>query len=124
MKLSEYVKNYRTSHELSLRAFAEKCGCSHQYLDKLEKDNIESPSFGQLLKIAKAMGMTLHELIGTVDDMEIKLVYDEIVSDLKITTAPNEMTSTYNRLNEYNKQMIRTMAESLIKTQGSREDTP
>lgn len=124
MKLSEYVKNYRTSHELSLRAFAEKCGCSHQYLDKLEKDNIESPSFGQLLKIAKAMGMTLHELIGTVDDMEIKLVYDEIVSDLEITTKPNEMTSTYNRLNEYNKQMIRTMAESLIKTQDSREDMP
>lgn len=65
MKLSEYVKNYRTSQELSLRAFAEKCGCSHQYLDKLEKDNIESPSFGQLLKIAKAMGawsqISMHE---------------------------------------------------------------
>lgn len=70
MKLSEYVKNYRTSHGLSLRAFAEKCGCSHQYLDKLEKDNIESPSFGQLMKIARAMGMTLHELIATIDDME------------------------------------------------------
>jgi len=124
MKLSEYVKNYRTSHGLSLRAFAEKCGCSHQYLDKLEKDNIESPSFGQLLKIAKAMGMTLHELIGTVDDMEIKLVYDDIVSDLEITTTPNEMTSTYNRLNEYNKRIIRTMAESLVKTQDSREDMP
>ena len=91
---------------MSLRAFAEKCGCSHQYLDKLEKDNIEAPSFGQLLKIARAMGMTLHELIGTVDDMEIKLVYDEIISDLEITTTPNEMTSTYNRLNEYNTAKI------------------
>lgn len=119
MKLSEYVKNYRTSHGLSLRGFAEKCGCSHQYLDKLERDNIDSPSFGQLMKIAKAMGISLHELIGAIDDMEIRLVYDEIVSDLELATTPNEMTNTYNRLNDDNKEMILKMAESLIKTQNT-----
>lgn len=40
MKLSEYVKNYREKHRLSLRQMAEKCECSFQYISKLEKDEV------------------------------------------------------------------------------------
>lgn len=119
MKLSEYVKNYRTSHKLSLRAFAEKCGCSHQYISRLESEQIATPSFKLLKQIATGMGISLHELMKRVDDIQISLLYDDILSGEGI--IPEQQTSnldqTYARLNEYNKQVLEMMAETLLARQ-------
>ena len=71
MKLSEYVKEYRKNHSLSLRQMAEKCQCSYQYLSKLENNEIETPQLLMLMKLAEGMNMTVHELLETVDDMTI-----------------------------------------------------
>ena len=49
MKLSEYVKNYRENHRLSLRQMAEKCDCSFQYISKLEKDEVAAKLIAFLL---------------------------------------------------------------------------
>lgn len=73
MKLSEYIRHYRTGHDLSLRAFAEKCGCSYQYIDRLEKETIEKPSADMLKKIASAMGMSLQDLLSKVDDFNMSV---------------------------------------------------
>lgn len=73
MKLSEYVNTYRTSHKLSLRTFADRCGCSYQYIDKLEKDLIERPSADMLKKIASAMGISLQELLSSTDDFDLNV---------------------------------------------------
>lgn len=71
MKLSEYVKEYRKNHSLSLRQMAEKCQCSYQYLSKLENNEIETPQLLMLMKLSEGMNMTVHELLDTVDDMTI-----------------------------------------------------
>ena len=71
MKLSEYVNHYRTSRKLSLRSFAGKCGCSYQYVDRLEKNLIEKPSAEMLKKIAGGMGMSIQDLLSCTDDAAV-----------------------------------------------------
>lgn len=71
MKLSQFVKSYRVDRRLSLRQMAQMCNCSFQYLSKLENDEIENPTTKMLANIASGMGMTLHELMTTVDDMNV-----------------------------------------------------
>lgn len=119
MKLSEYIKQYRATHRLSIRAFAEKCNCSHQYISRLESEQIATPSFKLLKQIATGMGISLHELMKRVDDIQISLLYDDILSGEGI--IPEQQTSnldqTYARLNEYNKQVLEMMAETLLARQ-------
>lgn len=81
MKLSEYLKNYRKAHGLSLREFAEKCGngISHTYLSMLEHEYNPStrkqsmPSIDRLKYLANGMGITLQELLTSVDDIDINI---------------------------------------------------
>lgn len=125
MKLSEYIKSYRTSHGMSLRPFAERCGFSHQYLAKLEKDEVETPSFATIKKLASAMGMSAHELLQQVDDVTLQIYADDYAEDnirrmfdnLKYDTQQNDFISMYNRLNAYNKEMLKMMAETMLKKQ-------
>ena len=73
MKLGELIVNYRTEHELSLRAFARASGLSPTYISMLEKGvnrrgSTPAPSVDTYRSIAKAMGMDVDELIRAVDD--------------------------------------------------------
>ncbi|MDM5036146.1 helix-turn-helix transcriptional regulator [Bacillus cereus] len=73
--LGEIIKDYRLKNKLSLRDFAQKCGVSHTYIDKLEK-GIDSrngkpvePTLLVIEKISKAMDKrteTLLEEIGFI----------------------------------------------------------
>jgi transcriptional regulator with XRE-family HTH domain len=74
--LGEKIKAYRDEHKLSLREFAELCGVSHSYIDKLEKGVDQrsgkpvEPTLDVIEKIASAMGLTLGQLltqIGKID---------------------------------------------------------
>lgn len=69
MKLSELIKTYRQQNNISLRDFAQQCGLSHAYIDKLEK-GVDSrngrevrPSISTLQKIANAMNEPLEDLL-------------------------------------------------------------
>lgn len=120
MKLSEYVHEYRTSHGMSLRPFAERCGFSHQYLAKLEKNEVDTPSLNTIKKLANAMGMNVHDLLRQVDDVTLQIYTDavsEVFDSLKIETQHNDFISVYNRLNAYNKEMLKMMAETMLKKQ-------
>lgn len=77
MKLSEYICSYRNKHNMSLRRMAELCNCSYQYISKLEKDEIDVPTIQMLSKIAKGMGISLHDLLSSVDDMTVYLNVSE-----------------------------------------------
>lgn len=68
MKVAEIVKEYRTSHRLSLRDFANECGCSFQYLSKLEKGEIAHPSWEMMMKLSHAMGKPAIYLFEVADD--------------------------------------------------------
>lgn len=82
MKLGEYIKNYRASHGIGQREFAEMCGISAGYVSMLE--NNKHPKSGKPLsprieiyqQVAAATGIGLDELIAIVDD--------------NITIVPNE----------------------------------
>ncbi len=67
MNLSEHIRNYRSEHKLSLRTFAQQCGCSYQYVDKLEKGQIEKPSAEMLKKISDVMGLSIQKLLSETD---------------------------------------------------------
>lgn len=89
MKLSELVKNYRMEHGLSQREFAARAHLTGGYIWMLETKNPKTkrpikPSLDSLDGLAKAMNMTLDELIRSVDDMPVSLVpekYEETLSE-------------------------------------------
>ena len=76
MKLQEIMKQYRTEHRMSLRAFAKACGLSNGYLSLLEgginpKTGEQlSPTVETLEKIARGMGISLDSLFGMMGDNE------------------------------------------------------
>ncbi|MBO5953448.1 MAG: helix-turn-helix domain-containing protein [Oscillospiraceae bacterium] len=79
MKLRDLIKNYRDTHDLSQRQFANQCGLSNGYISILEKGinpktgKPVTPTIPQLKKLADGMAMTLNELFEQVDDMPVSL---------------------------------------------------
>ena len=83
MTLSEYLRAYRDSHDLSQRQFASICGVSNGYISMLE--NGKNPKTGDPITpspqtvqaIARGMGMTMQELLSEVDDLYLDLTGEE-----------------------------------------------
>lgn len=82
MTLSDFVKEYRKEHDLSQRQFAAICGLSNGYISMLEKNmNPKTglplmPSLPALKKISDGMGISLADMLTTVDDMPVELLSD------------------------------------------------
>ncbi len=74
MLLGNIIYEYRTKNNLSLRAFANKCGLSYTYISMLEKGNDYrtgkpiAPTLDSVKYIAKAMNITIDELLKIIDD--------------------------------------------------------
>ncbi len=90
--LGNFIKTYRGDQ--SLREFASKCEISHTHLDSIEKGI--DPRSGKrvritietLKKIAKAMNMTVNELLiksGEVTEIDIKSEEDESINFINST---------------------------------------
>ena len=79
MTHSEIIEEYRTKHGISQRKFAEICGVSNGYISMLEKGaNPKTgkaivPTLDKLQKIAKAMGLTVDELLTMADEIEVDI---------------------------------------------------
>ena len=79
MNLRDLIKNYRDTHDLSQRQFANQCNLSNGYISILEKGvnprtgKPVTPTIPQLKKLADGMAMTLNELFDQVDDMPVSL---------------------------------------------------
>lgn len=83
--IGEYIKKCRGN--MSLRAFAEKCGISHTHLDSIEKGfdprtgKPVSVTVETLKKIANAMNMTVNDLLIKSGDVKVEdLIYDNAES--------------------------------------------
>lgn len=79
MTLGEYIRKYRLEHGLSQRQFAEKCGnITHGYLAIIESGRNPNtgkktiPSIDKLYSIASGMNLSLHQLLESVDDMDVQ----------------------------------------------------
>lgn len=79
MNLGDLIREYRDSHELSQRQFANQCDLSNGYISILEKGvnpntgKPVTPTLPQLKKLADGMSMTLSELFDKIDDMPVYL---------------------------------------------------
>lgn len=79
MKLSEFIITYRKSHGLSQRQFAKSCNLSNGYISMLENESNPKtkepvqPSIPVLKKIATGMGMSLSDLLTSIDDTLIEM---------------------------------------------------
>lgn len=81
--LGSIIKEYRTTHHLSLRDFSERCGVSHTYISQLEKSvdprtgkPIE-PTLDTVIKIAKALGKSTEEILIELGYIEDKTNKDD-----------------------------------------------
>lgn len=113
MKLSEYVKIYRKKHDLSLRQMADRCECSYQYLSKLENEEIAVPTAKTLTRLAKGMGMTLHELLTAVDDMNMyynaSLFAKEECPAKAVSEEESALLDAYTDADERTRKMVRML---------------
>ena len=79
MKFGEFVKQYRKEHGMSQRTFAKICGVSNGYISMIEKgENPKThepikPSLEMLHTISSGIGITTHELLSQIDDIDISL---------------------------------------------------
>lgn len=82
MTLGQIIKAYRIRNHLSQRQFALLCDVSNGYISMLEDERNPKtnepivPSLVTMKKIAKAMNMTLNDLMSQADDMEVSLSQD------------------------------------------------
>ena len=86
MKLSEIIKKYRESHNMSQRQLGAQCGLSTGYISLIEKEvNPQTgkrmvPSLPVMNKLASGMGVTLDDLLSMCDDMDVTLSDKGILS--------------------------------------------
>lgn len=79
MTLGDCVKEYRDSHDLSQRQFAELCDLSNAYISVLEKNvnpktgEAPAPTYGVYKKIAGAMGISVQSLMEKADESAVSL---------------------------------------------------
>lgn len=80
MDLKEYLREYRASHGLSQRQFADACGLSNGYISMIERGfnpKTKEPiicSLPTLQKLAAGMHISLNQLLTDIDDMPVDLV--------------------------------------------------
>lgn len=85
MKLSEIIKKYRESHNISQRQMGAQCGLSTGYISLIEKEvNPQTgkrmiPSLPVMNKLASGMGITLDDLLSMCDDMDVTLSEKDVL---------------------------------------------
>lgn len=109
MFLGEIIKKYRKENNLSLRAFASKCGLSYTYISMLEK-NIDyrtgkpiAPTLDSVKYISNAMNIPIDDLLKMLDDeQEFKLNEDVFPSTLNKIPILGTVKAGYDWLAEEN----------------------
>lgn len=98
MLLRELIAQYRTSNNLSQRAFATKCNVTNGYISMLENGKNPAtgkpvvPSLAKLSKIAEGMEMNLQQLLQLADDMEVD------IGGIEVCEYPDSFSPTALRL--------------------------
>ena len=63
INIGENIKKYRNKQGLSQEDFAKKSGVKYTTLTKIESNVIKKPSVIIMAKLAKALGVSIEELI-------------------------------------------------------------
>lgn len=133
MRLGELICEYRESHDLSQRQFADICKLSNGYISMLERGvnpntgRPITPTIPQLKKLADGMGTTIAEIIEKVDDMPVDL----ILTGEETKNAPAEngkgdilddvdvaFYGEFRELSEDDKEIVRSMVAAMRQRRG------
>lgn len=125
MTLASFIKQYRAKHDISQRQFAAMCGVSHAYISLVENERDYKTgrkmkvSIGKLMLIAKGMGISLHELFSSIDDMDVA------INENVYKTAPTPMTEAeaallelFKRVPADKQNLVLGMIRAAIESQG------
>nr|DAZ79043.1 MAG TPA: Repressor protein CI [Caudoviricetes sp.] len=120
MFLGEIIKKYRKENNLSLRAFASKCGLSYTYISMLEK-NIDyrtgkpiAPTLDSVKYISNAMNIPIDDLLKMLDDeQEFKLNEDVLPNNLNVIPILGTVKAGYDWLAEENVVDYITLKENI-----------
>lgn len=88
MLLGEIIKEYREKHGLSMQEFADRSGLTKGYISMLEKNSNPrsrsgiTPSIETFAKCAKAMNLTVNELLQMVDGEQHIIVNEDNVETI------------------------------------------
>jgi len=74
--IAQRIKKIRTEKDLTLEEVAKRTGLTKGLLSKIENTKV-SPPISTLVKIAKALGVSLSDLFSTSDAHQIKIVRKE-----------------------------------------------
>lgn len=86
MKLSKFIKEFRASSEMTMDEFAKRAGLTKGYISQIENESnprtgkAPVPSLVTLNGIARAMGMNVDILLGSVDDISVSLSGSDALS--------------------------------------------
>lgn len=113
MRLGQIIRDYRKKNELSMGDFAKLSGISKPYVSMLEANKNSSngkpivPSVGTLQKVARAIHISLNDLLRMLDDEEI---------DIKTGNLNDEqraLLSGYEELDDNGKRLVMGMIGQL-----------
>lgn len=116
MTLGEYIKAYREEHGESQRSFAIRCGLSNTNISFLERGlnpNTGKPIAPDVLtlqKLAKAMGVSVQDIISSTDSFLIDLTPETSFGD---DTIPL-IKIWAEKLNDVGKDRLMEFAEMLV----------
>ena len=116
MTLGEYIKAYREEHGESQRSFAIRCGLSNTNISFLERGI--NPNTGRpiapdvltLQKLAKAMGVSVQDIISSTDSFLIDLTPETSFGDDAIPL----IKIWAEKLNDVGKEKLMEFAEMLV----------
>lgn len=128
MSLSEFLRNYRAEHKLSMDDLAKRCGLSKPYISMLEKNRNSkngksiTPSIRTYEKIAHGVGLTVDALMKLINGDErvalVDIALAPAASDLLPLTANEEsLLSKYRRLDDRRQYAVQGYTDSKLEEQ-------
>ncbi len=122
MKLGEWLRNYRLSHEMSMQEMADACGFSKAYVSLLEKginpttNKPFSPTIQTFEKIASATGQSIDSLLKVIDDEQLVTVRPSP----KFSSEETKLINDYRNLNRDDRRTILRLISAFL-TQSKNE---
>ena len=93
MMLGDVIKEYRKEKGLSLRCFADRIGCSYEYIRLIEVGRRRKPNYELLSKVANEMNISFGELTSM---LEVPTVQEEGLKNEKDIEKDTDNTCRRN----------------------------
>jgi transcriptional regulator with XRE-family HTH domain len=130
MTLGEYINNYINEHDMSIRKFASLAGVSHSYISniingKTARGNNPAPTIQIYRGLAKAMGISVEELIYRVESGEIAWGEQKVPTTPKGSEREEEYEEFYknifSKLSQENVDFLIAQGQFLLNHQKSQD---